>query len=469
MFCFRYLTSKPFLRDVDDNQILLYARQGYYAFQDYSVQYCLDHFLHHVEQSPSNTTQMLMNGMDSARAFLNSYYKSTDMTGLQDGVSNEWVVPLILGLPKSPRDRIECLDIAHRTVTIRKHVEEVRSQALKTEEMEVINNLYGFQNIFKCPKLWCSYFTTGFSTRKDCKKHVECHERPFCCSEEDCFAAQLGFDTEEKLNKHISRHHSSLDAEVKFPKKLANARPSSIHKAIAKGDVATVLSILDSGVHRNLRDDLLCSAVRFDQFEICKHLLARGAKILQREEGHFESAMDLALRRESLNIVYLFLRQPELSTRQAMQQLPRWIADACSRSHADVSRLLIESPVLEMYKYEPDPLLRAFTSGPSPKPLQCLLEYGFSELVKPDFYFHAEMGDRKDFAALLRPIIDKTHPPYSFQRVESLLGYLGMESWNLSEEQMATMQNLSPDDQLQEAKQYSMGRGFLVHCLDRTM
>lgn len=419
---------------------------------------------------------MMVKVKESAKDFLNSYDISMNTKSLHCELSSERIIQLINGLPKNPRDRFECFDIAHRTVTIRRQIEVARSHALTAEELEITNNLYGLQNIFKCPKLWCNSFTTGFRTRSDCMKHVECHERPFCCSEEDCFASKLGFDTEQKLSQHNSKYHSLSSAEVKFPKKWSNVRPGDMDKAISKGDVATVLAILDSGVDPNHPVRLLDSAVMCGQFEICKHLLARGAEIFHRIRGYeFESAMDLAIRHGSLDIMHLFLCQTELNTRQGLQHLlMRWITRVGGGiiSNVEILKVLLRSPVFgrinvgQMNNSECKKLLRTAVYGPFPESLQCLLEYGFSDFVTPDILFQAEVWGRDDMVALLRPIIDTTHPPYSLQRMESLLGYLKVQSWNLSQEQRAILKNLSPDDQWKEAKKYVKGRSFLDTVLN---
>lgn len=140
--------------------------------------------------------------MESARDFLNSYNSSTSTPRSVNNNLYEEVIRSINGLLNYLSDRVGCLDIAHRTATIRRHTEELRSHALTMEELDIANNLYDLQTFFKCPKLWCNYFTTGFAPRKDHTKHVDCHERPFCCPEDECFVSRLGFGTKENLNKH---------------------------------------------------------------------------------------------------------------------------------------------------------------------------------------------------------------------------------------------------------------------------
>lgn len=342
----------------------------------------------------------------------------------------------------------------------------VRSQTLTNEELDIINNLYGFKTMFKCPKLWCNYFTIGFSTSEGRKKHVICHERPFCCPEEGCIASRSGFDAQEKLKQHMDRHHSPLNFEVRFPKKLAKER--NIHKAAATGDVAAVLSFLDSGVDPNRSDGFsgpLYSAASSGQFEVCKQLLARGAKIFDWETAASTTnapAMQSALRCGSLEVIYLFLCQPELETSKStcIQELPWWIADACHSSTAEVLELLLESSISrhididDFSENEREQILDACIESGSSESLRCLLDHGFSKLVTPDFFFRAESQAREGLVDLLRPIMDNVDPPYSKQRVEHLLCYLELDSTYLSESQMIILQNQGPDEQRKFAKRY---------------
>lgn len=462
-FCFRYLTSTPFLSAID-NQVSLYARQGYYALQDYSVQYFLDHFLHAIGKGTSDAAQTAPNTMKSARDFLKSYNVSTNLPWADDEVSTQEIVQFFKKIPKDQRDRAGAFDIADRTVRIRSHIEVVRSQTLTNEELDIINNLYGFETTFKCPKLWCNYFTIGFLTSEERKKHVICHERPFCCPKEDCIASRSGFDAQEKLKQHMDRQHSPLSLEVRFPKKLAKER--NIHNAAATGDMAAVLAFLDSGVDPNRSDGFsgpLYSAASSNQFEVCKQLLARGAKIFDWETAASTTnapAMQSALQSGSLEVVYLFLCQPELETSEGIQELPRWIADACLSSNAEVLELLLESNIsrhIDIDNFSEDErkqILGACTDNDSEGSLRCLLDHGFSKLVTPDVFFRAESQAREDLVDLLRPIVDNMDPPYSMQRVEHLLSYLELDSTYLSESQMTVLQNRGPAEQRKFAKRY---------------
>lgn len=454
------------MHDADDEEVLLFVKQGYYAFQDYSVQYCLDHFLNSVGQSLSNAIQLMLNTTESARNFIKSYSLPTDQPELDDDDSHENIVQFCRRLLKDPKDRAERLDITRRIIAIRRQIEMVRTQALTTEDLDVVNSLYGFQTMFKCPKLWCNYFTTGFVTREDRRKHVDCHERPFFCPVEGCFATQLGFDAEDKLKAHTSKYHSASSTEVRFPKKVAKRH--NIHSAAAAGDVAAVMAFMDSGVDPNLlrrfdKKSPLAIAAKYGHFEVCKQLLAGGAKIFERDafaSTTKASAMQLAIRRGSLDIIYLFLCQPELKERLGVLELSRWTANACLLGNTDVLKLLFQSPVsrdINIGNFDEsarEEILNACVDGPSLESLRYLLEHGFSELVTPDLFFRAERQNRKDLVGLLRPFIVDAVQFQRCKTAEDLLSYLEVKASYLSDEQMEILQDQSPAERWTTAKRY---------------
>lgn len=497
-FCFRYLTSKPFLRDSNDDQILLFAKQGYYGFQDYSVQYCLDHFLKCVGLSPTDTTQPMLSASKSARDFLDAFSLPTGLRGSECGSSQDEIIGFVKRLPSNSRDRDQYFDIADRTVTIRRQIEEIRNKALTNEELDTVNNLYGFETKFKCPKIWCNHFTAGFQSKTERTRHLNCHERPYCCPEEGCFASHFGFDAPEKLSQHTTRHHPDNNAELRFPKSSGKKKLSKqpevskqeisrqqeirLSQAAAEGDEVAVLACLDSGVDPNARPEYgvdsnfqyvsggpLRMAAENGHFEVCKQLLERGAKLVEERDrlsGITTAPLYAALRRGQHDIIRLFLCQPELGTSRARRRLPGWITAACQHDSTDVLKLLFESPisryinVQNFHAHARRSLLNTCLSKHSVETLRVLLEHGFSELVTPDIFFLVESRDQEAFVDLLRPIIDKTHPPYSLQRAESLLSYLGVGSSYLEDGQMATLQKLSPDEQRRTAKEYKKLKGI---------
>ncbi|KAJ0107225.1 hypothetical protein J7T55_007595 [Diaporthe amygdali] len=473
-FCFRYLISKPFHCGSDDKQILLHAKKGYYAFQDYSVRYCLDHVSSSVRLSPSYKDQMTLNALEPARDFLKSYSLSAKFQLSSDEIADEKITHFIKELPKHPRDRFGLLNIGLRTVNIRGQIEEMRNQDLTSEELYLINNLYGLETTFKCPKPWCNYFTTGFETRKDRTKHVNCHERPFCCPEEGCFASQFGFDVQEKLKQHTAKHHCTSTAEVRFPKRKAPKRWANIHEAASEGNVAGVLAFLDTGTDPDARNNpespsSLYLAAESGHFEVCKLLLTKGAQLCLAPWGQTATPLECALRYGSLDIIHLFLGQPELETSQAIRNLPRWIHAASCHDDSEVLKLVLESPVSrhvntnDIDEDERNSIKTACLEGPYTEFCRYLLEHGFSKLVTSDTSFDAYVRGVEYGVDLPQPIIDRTTPPPSFQTTDQLLLSHGIDPSELDDEQKATFQSQSPAVQQKTLETYKANLPRTAH------
>lgn len=65
---------------------------------------------------------------------------------------------------------------------------------------------YG-KSVYKCPRLVCDYFTSGFNTLHERDQHINTHDLPFRCKDPDCTRSDIGFDTQAKLNRHTKKNH----------------------------------------------------------------------------------------------------------------------------------------------------------------------------------------------------------------------------------------------------------------------
>lgn len=93
--------------------------------------------------------------------------------------------------------------IADTVLEIRTEIEEAFSDA--SDKSAMFKN-YG-RNIFKCPRLSCKSFTSGFKTAEDRNRHKNRHDTPFRCKNPDCPMFEIGFDSEPKVKKHMSNAH----------------------------------------------------------------------------------------------------------------------------------------------------------------------------------------------------------------------------------------------------------------------
>jgi uncharacterized C2H2 Zn-finger protein len=89
----------------------------------------------------------------------------------------------------------------------RKQIESVAAANEKhAETREKIQLRYG-KNLYKCPRVSCRYFTDGFASQSEQKKHSDRHERPYRCEDEQCHGYQVGFALESQLTRHMTTTH----------------------------------------------------------------------------------------------------------------------------------------------------------------------------------------------------------------------------------------------------------------------
>lgn len=484
-FCFRYLTSKPFLLGTDHDAIERYARQGYYGFQDYAVQYTLDHFEQYTELDSAHNVYVSQQTMEAAGTFLAEY--SLPNSSPRDKFTHKDIINFVKKLPTDRREKADNFITGCRTLIIRRHIEQIRLQDLSPSDIEIIENVYGLQAIYKCPKVWCDYFSNGFDKEQHRMAHVQCHERPFSCPTEGCFALEFGFDTQSKLNEHVKQHHKSNEEGLRFPRTGKNGNKmdgvedqSKFSDAARRGDLATLSAFLEPGpiteeffrsitvwVTGNwlLKLDPLYQAAKEGHVGVCKLLLERGVCLdwyygapgpsFQRKDAGGIAPMRIAVEKGFSDVVHLFLTSPTLPVAENsfMLEVDAWIRKACGLGHSEVVKLLIECPKTR------DILTRSgMTESPSwwrrilaecgnnhPDSVKYLLENGFSKGITPGIFFSAEEHGWETLASLLKPIVNL--PDFSQRRAEAFLCRNDIDStlWELGP--FTAFQDQSPQDQ----------------------
>lgn len=413
-FCFRYLISKPFC--VCTESILLYVRQGYYSFQDYAVQHCLDHFESCTElESHENVLQQLM---ESARDFLASY--SLPIPQNLGALSRRDIRNLFSQLPKDKRERSSTLSIGYRTMDIRTVIERMRAQDLPPEDKALISNVYGKQVTYKCPKIWCDYFSTGFDNSETRQKHVASHERPFRCPDKTCFAFQVGYSSKRKLEEHKMKYHNPVGEEVRFPKAMTPRDNDTLVEAAGRNDLAAMLVFLESGVGiGGVSSDKqkpetripICRAAKNGHVEACKLLLKWGASL-----GDFydNSPMRFAIEHNHADVIHCLLSGTKVEI--PMANLSEWIHQACTHARPDAVRILLESSHfrsrgIEEWEWFARLWMRGACETSVDNPdnvavVNYLLEKGFSESLQPEVLSMVKQRGGDYLASLMQPIID---------------------------------------------------------------
>lgn len=396
-FCFRYLTSEPFLCVDDSSAILLHARKGYYALQDYAVQHCWDHFEKSRGMNATKEASVFQGTMELAGAFLSSYSLSTRFQKSDAVFQHDEILRFANELPKEKRDRADQFSLGYRTISVRKQIEAMRCEDLAPDDLDIVNNLYGPHIIYKCHKPWCDFFLTGFETEKDRTQHTDRHDRPFRCAEKDCFGLKIGFETKSQLDHHQKDHHTG--DTIRFPQPRPKKQEDNIWNAAEKGELSKVAAFLDKGVAANHSKSKatayktpLYFATLNGHLDVCNLLLERG-RVFPMPSDDYMRLVDIAMSKGRRDI---WTRDAEIYSACNNNQMER--LRLLLDFYRDDQRLIIADGAME------DAIGIACKKG-FHGIIHCLLEQGYSEAIRPDHFRDAESGGHRAVAGLLRPIL----------------------------------------------------------------
>ncbi|KAI0549688.1 WD40 repeat-like protein [Xylaria curta] len=425
IFCSRYLTSEPFAYDINEVDIISQAAKGYYALQDYAVQFWFDHFQGCAERITRLDTDLYPEVMSVAKMFLVSYGLPSKLGRLSDMESHEEVARLLECLPRDGRERTTYLNIEHRTTLIRNALEKIDRSTLHPTVQEILTDLYGNIASYKC-----------FGNVEDRKQHTNRHDRPFRCPSNDCFASRLGYDTRAKLDQHQKTHHPDPENDkIKFPK-MATKKKATVWTAVTQGDLATISSFLDSGEDINKFNEgepLIYIAAKYGHFEICGMLLQRGANVNLPKSQDGRTALHAAVVAGNLDIVHLLISHEGCHPDQTDTHGRSPFCEACALGHLDIVKLLLGT---ESIKTDLQPQRhpgccneRFYSSTLIPLGYACgqghfavvqyLLQQGQYDLVDVDIIIRASRQGHKDIVGLLRPIMAELGRGLSFHQTPS--------------------------------------------------
>ncbi|KAK3396763.1 hypothetical protein B0T20DRAFT_470418 [Sordaria brevicollis] len=309
VFCFQYLTSPPFTLGVTEDDILSHAKQGYYALQDYTVQYWFDHVLECVTfLDPMSHWDKCQDILQLALAFLKSYgHRDKMQEVLQAETYTQLAEAIKENVPIHGQERNSyfCIDI--RTESLRQKIAKMDFGALTAEEQHIFVSLFGPRRSYKCSKPWCGFFKGGLESEASRENHIIEHDFPYRCAYQGCFGFDFGFSTEDSLQNHNVKVHALEDLADSFPKlhmssaSDANADDSSLHAAYRRGDIERVKELLESDEGKKQlnieqfnrkfngtghRPDFAAYPLEIAAFgghkEVCDLLIANGASV----DGH---------------------------------------------------------------------------------------------------------------------------------------------------------------------------------------
>jgi hypothetical protein len=234
ILCLRYLTFECFDPALSEQKTSEFLIDGYYGFQDYAALHWVDHLVCYLESSCVGSNPTPGDLSEAIEEFFMVYgageSKREDIDReLEEkcaALANiEFLESMLLMIcqarnARKADEQISALGELGRTITKNRSLLETLSVSPKLEpEMRQKLELYYGTQWSKCPRHRCFYFHEGFLKATQRDKHIDRHERPFCCTESGCPRILIGFSSEKELRKHINIHHPDPSTYAwKFPK-----------------------------------------------------------------------------------------------------------------------------------------------------------------------------------------------------------------------------------------------------------
>ena len=220
-----FVDSELDTADIDD-----YVLDGSYSFLDYAVSCWVYHLLDWLPESQpqqneplATTLDLMLKGHFTAPAQAQTVAKGLRgaLQPLQsaecyDALSQAviWMRKVIASLETPAQNNI--LDFQEVIGAARQRIEWLSQASASEQQSCQLKGHYG-ENIFKCSRLWCPAFNTGFKDPKSRDTHVERHDRPFLCSFEACPNATFSCASKRDLNAHLAESHGIVQEANEFP------------------------------------------------------------------------------------------------------------------------------------------------------------------------------------------------------------------------------------------------------------
>lgn len=362
-----------------------HAKKGYYALQDYTVQYWFDHLLDCIESlDPRSEGDRCQDVFNLAMVFLRSYghrYMIEELLQAKTYLQLAEAIQQHLPTHGQERNPYFCIDI--RTEALRQKIVKLDFGAFTAEEQKVFAHLHGpcsnhgSRPIYKCSKPWCDSFKGGLASQADRQKHIDEHEFPHRCAFDDCMVGfELGFSTKDELQKHNEKWHAQKDDANSFPSSFSEySGKTNLFEACERGDIERVKQLLETEegkeeIHKITevkkgsgdwtRKCPLSIAAEMGHTELCSLLISNGASI-DIDEG---AALRAAAREGHLVVCGLLISNYasiDVGDRTALEA-------AAEGGHMDVCKLLISHG--------------ASTNPPRRPPLVAAAQYGHYEVCE---------------------------------------------------------------------------------------
>ncbi|EEU43484.1 uncharacterized protein NECHADRAFT_95028 [Fusarium vanettenii 77-13-4] len=330
IFCCRYLSSRPFLQDPETDSSQNALQSGYFGFLDYvTVNYC-----YHVEEAQKHVSGLPADVVSSAVGLLTAY---------SDNPSNQSILEMeACAQTVTNTLRTQNIDarIQSRVITIRAAGESQHRDLSKESAYMALSGPLRF----KCPRVFCSKFSTGFRSQDACDEHLDRHERPYRCTHTDCFLHDVGCESHERLEAHRKAfHQNSSNLAVSFPS-TKSTKSKTICEACRKGNLEEVRQFHLSGYPLHIRwssGTLLHLATKAGHVHICKYIIDQGINPFKEDYYYLRRSwpsMFEALRRANAPILELFLHSEHDAP---IALFPCFIAVAILAGHLGALELLL--------------------------------------------------------------------------------------------------------------------------------
>ncbi|KAI0098179.1 putative zinc finger protein [Nemania sp. FL0031] len=232
-FCIDYLNLPHCIGPPAKEQVL----NGDYSFLDYAVIHWLQHWEAGVTLDTHKHQELMEQLAESLGVFIERHW-ATPSSAVPLG--KRLIDKLQFFKPFSFYDQLEkvigsarlqmnsfgtikkekiALDLVSVVGNVRAILERIVIDEEDPSVQQTIRERYG-DNVFKCPRFSCKFFTQGFHSLAEREKHVSKHQRPFRCPEETCHGYTWGFASEADRKKHMDKNHittSIKDAEFPTP------------------------------------------------------------------------------------------------------------------------------------------------------------------------------------------------------------------------------------------------------------
>ena len=190
---------------------------------------------------------------------------------------------------------------------------------------------YGLR-LFKCNRLGCPYFRTGFEALSERDRHLRTHDRPYKCDRPNCDFSHMGFGSQARLNVHLQRHEKQgrssmahtadtdneqdvelvvldavkaddLDLVRDFIEDVRRFPEECLRQAVLTSSCEMLELLLEAcKSEQNIESTILAHAVKADNLAATRMLLDRGAFVTSTVE-----CMSLAMMNRSPEMIRLLL------------------------------------------------------------------------------------------------------------------------------------------------------------------